>query len=451
MGVKAVKFGGSSLADAGQFQKVREILLSDPARRFVVPSAPGRRFDGDDKVTDLLYRCHFAARAGENGYVYFEKAAARYREIAAALHLKTDVDALLQKTFSQILETGTPDFAASRGEYLCGWLLADCLGWDFVDPREFIRFDRRGVFASEWTNEVLRAELKKHERAVVPGFYGSFPDGEVRTFSRGGSDITGAVVARAIDAELYENWTDVSGFLMADPRIVENPRNIEQITFSELRELSYMGASVLHEDAVFPLRERNIPIQVLNTNRPQDLGTIVRDKIPADPTAPLVTGIAGKKDFVSIEISKKNMSNRVGFVREVLSILESYNVSVEHLPSGIDSFSVVVAKADVKQNVYEIIARIQEAMKPDSIRLTEPFALIATVGRNMNSRPGTSGRLFAALGKAGINVRMIAQGSAELNIIVGVENKDFNRAVAALYETFAAEAKEVRAQQAQNA
>jgi len=238
---------------------------------------------------------------------------------------------------------------------------------------------------------------------------------------------------------------------VADPRIVENPRNIEQITFSELRELSYMGASVLHEDAVFPLRERNIPIQVLNTS-PQGIGgNKAGKKLPADPTAPLVTGIAGKKDFVSIEISKKNMSNRVGFVREVLSILESYNVSVEHLPSGIDSFSVVVAKADVKQNVYEIIARIQEAMKPDSIRLTEPFALIATVGRNMNSRPGTSGRLFAALGKAGINVRMIAQGSAELNIIVGVENKDFNRAVAALYETFAAEAKEVRAQQAQNA
>ena len=285
----------------------------------------------------------------------------------------------------------------------------------------------------------------------MPGFYGRLPDGHVRVMSRGGSDISGSILARCIQADLYENWTDVSGFLMADPRIVDNPRNIEQITFSELRELSYMGASVLHEDAVFPLRERNIPIQVLNTNRPQDLGTIVRDKIPADPTAPLVTGIAGKKDFVSIEISKKNMSNRVGFVREVLSILESYNVSVEHLPSGIDSFSVVVAKADVKQNVYEIIARIQEAMKPDSIRLTEPFALIATVGRNMNSRPGTSGRLFAALGKAGINVRMIAQGSAELNIIVGVENKDFNRAVAALYETFAAEAKEVRAQQAQNA
>ena len=450
--IKITKFGGSSVADAEHFKKIKGIIDADPARRFVVVSACGRRHKADTKVTDLLY----LVDAHVNYHVSCEDLLAdigqRYFDIADELGLSYPIREEFA-AFAERARSGgyTTEELVSRGEYFTSRLMADYLGFPFVDATDVVCINFDGTFNFNETTERLKEILKKHDRFVMPGFYGRLPDGHVRVMSRGGSDISGSILARCIQADLYENWTDVSGFLMADPRIVENPRNIEQITFSELRELSYMGASVLHEDAVFPLRERNIPIQVLNTNRPQDLGTIVRDKIPADPTAPLVTGIAGKKDFVSIEISKKNMSNRVGFVREVLSILESYNVSVEHLPSGIDSFSVVVAKADVKQNVYEIIARIQEAMKPDSIRLTEPFALIATVGRNMNSRPGTSGRLFAALGKAGINVRMIAQGSAELNIIVGVENKDFNRAVAALYETFAAEAKEVRAQQAQNA
>ena len=448
--IKIAKFGGSSVASAEQFRKVKDIVESDPDRRFVVVSAAGKRFSGDNKITDLLYLCQAHVTYHVDYLPLFNMIADRFRSIRDELGLKVDIETDLAKMRDSLPEMSV-DEIVSRGEYFTSRLMADYLGFPFVDATDVVCINFDGTFNFNETTERLKEILKKHDRFVMPGFYGRLPDGHVRVMSRGGSDISGSILARCIQADLYENWTDVSGFLMADPRIVENPRNIEQITFSELRELSYMGASVLHEDAVFPLRERNIPIQVLNTNRPQDLGTIVRDKIPADPTAPLVTGIAGKKDFVSIEISKKNMSNRVGFVREVLSILESYNVSVEHLPSGIDSFSVVVAKADVKQNVYEIIARIQEAMKPDSIRLTEPFALIATVGRNMNSRPGTSGRLFAALGKAGINVRMIAQGSAELNIIVGVENKDFNRAVAALYETFAAEAKEVRAQQAQNA
>ncbi len=427
--IKITKFGGSSVADAEQFKKVKAIIEADPSRRFVVSSASGKRFKGDNKITDLLYLCQAHVTYHVDYLPLFNMIADRFRSIRDELGLKVDIETDLAKMRDSLPEMSV-DEIVSRGEYFTSRLMADYLGFPFVDATDVVCINFNE------TTERLKEILKKHDRFVMPGFYGRLPDGHVRVMSRGGSDISGSILARCIQADLYENWTDVSGFLMADPRIVENPRNIEQITFSELRELSYMGASVLHEDAVFPL---------------QDLGTIVRDKIPADPTAPLVTGIAGKKDFVSIEISKKNMSNRVGFVREVLSILESYNVSVEHLPSGIDSFSVVVAKADVKQNVYEIIARIQEAMKPDSIRLTEPFALIATVGRNMNSRPGTSGRLFAALGKAGINVRMIAQGSAELNIIVGVENKDFNRAVAALYETFAAEAKEVRAQQAQNA
>ena len=448
--IKITKFGGSSVADDEQFKKVKAIIEADPSRRFVVSSASGKRFKGDNKITDLLYLCQAHVTYHVDYLPLFNMIADRFRSIRDELGLKVDIETDLAKMRDSLPEMSV-DEIVSRGEYFTSRLMADYLGFPFVDATDVVCINFDGTFNFNETTERLKEILKKHDRFVMPGFYGRLPDGHVRVMSRGGSDISGSILARCIQADLYENWTDVSGFLMADPRIVENPRNIEQITFSELRELSYMGASVLHEDAVFPLRERNIPIQVLNTNRPQDLGTIVRDKIPADPTAPLVTGIAGKKDFVSIEISKKNMSNRVGFVREVLSILESYNVSVEHLPSGIDSFSVVVAKADVKQNVYEIIARIQEAMKPDSIRLTEPFALIATVGRNMNSRPGTSGRLFAALGKAGINVRMIAQGSAELNIIVGVENKDFNRAVAALYETFAAEAKEVRAQQAQNA
>ena len=450
--IKIAKFGGSSVADAEHFKKIKAIVDADPARRFVVVSACGRRFKGDTKVTDLLYLVNAHVKYHVSCEELLEDIGQRYFDIADELELTYPIREEFA-AFAERARSGgySTEELVSRGEYFTSRLMADYLGFPFVDATDVVCINFDGTFNFNETTERLKEILKKHDRFVMPGFYGRLPDGHVRVMSRGGSDISGSILARCIQADLYENWTDVSGFLMADPRIVENPRNIEQITFSELRELSYMGASVLHEDAVFPLRERNIPIQVLNTNRPQDLGTIVRDKIPADPTAPLVTGIAGKKDFVSIEISKKNMSNRVGFVREVLSILESYNVSVEHLPSGIDSFSVVVAKADVKQNVYEIIARIQEAMKPDSIRLTEPFALIATVGRNMNSRPGTSGRLFAALGKAGINVRMIAQGSAELNIIVGVENKDFNRAVAALYETFAAEAKEVRAQQAQNA
>ena len=434
MGVKAVKFGGSSLADAGQFQKVREILLSDPARRFVVPSAPGRRFDGDDKVTDLLYRCHFAARAGENGYVYFEKAAARYREIAAALHLKTDVDALLQKTFAQILENGTPDFAASRGEYLCGRLLADCLGWDFVDPREFIRFDRRGVFASEWTNEVLRAELKKHECAVVPGFYGSFPDGEVRTFSRGGSDITGAVVARAIDAELYENWTDVSGFLMADPRIVPNPRGIREMTYQELRELSYMGATVLHEESIFPVRVAGIPTQIKNTNDPSHPGTMILARPSKD--GGVITGIAGHKNFTLISIEKGMMNAERGFGRRVLQVLDDFDISFEHLPTGIDTMSVVISTEELSTRRGEILKRLNEACQPDSIEMTDGIALIATVGHGMVRNPGTAARLFAALDRAHVNVRMIDQGSSELNIIVGVDSADFETAVRAIYGAF---------------
>ena len=447
--IKITKFGGSSVASAEQFRKVKAIIEADPGRRFVVSSASGKRFKGDNKITDLLYLCQAHVTYHVDYQPLFDMIAERFREIRDELGLKIDIDTELAKMRNELPDM-TVDEIVSRGEYFTSLLMADFLGFPFVDAKDVIAINFDGSFNFDLTAERLRDILKIHNRFVMPGFYGSLPDGHIRVMSRGGSDISGSILARSINADVYENWTDVSGFLMADPRIVDNPRNIEQITFSELRELSYMGASVLHEDAVFPLRERNIPIHVLNTNRPNDPGTIVRDNIAPDPRGSLVTGIAGKKDFIAIEISKKNMSNRVGFVREVLSVLEHYGVSVEHLPSGIDSFSVVVNKADVKSNIYEIIARIKETMHPDVIRLTDPFALIATVGRNMNSRPGTSARLFAALGKAGINVRMIAQGSAELNIIVGVANRDFETAIACLYDTFAAEADEVKAQAAAN-
>lgn len=448
--IKITKFGGSSVASAEQFKKVKAIIESDESRRFVVISAAGKRNSKDNKITDLLYLCQAHVTYHVDYQPLFQLIAERFLEIKRELGLTTPIEDDLEDMRVRLPDMSV-DEIVSRGEFFTSKLMADYLGFPFVDAKDVIAMNFDGTFNFEETSARLIKVLEKCDRFVMPGFYGSLPDGAVRVMSRGGSDISGSILARCINADIYENWTDVSGFLMADPRIVKNPRNIESITFSELRELSYMGASVLHEDAVFPLRERNIPIHVLNTNRPNDPGTIVQDNIAPDPNGPMVTGIAGKKDFIAIEISKKNMSNRVGFVRQVLSVLEQYGVSVEHIPSGIDSFSVVVNKSDVKQNIYEIIARIKELMNPDIIRLTDPFALIATVGRNMNSRPGTSGRLFAALGKAGINIRMIAQGSAELNIIVGVSNKDFNAAIACLYETFSEEMDEAKACAAANA
>ena len=442
--IKITKFGGSSVASAEQFKKVKAIIESDESRRFVVISAAGKRNSKDNKITDLLYLCQAHVTYHVDYLPLFNLIAERFLEIKRDLGLTTPIEDDLEDMRVRLPDMSV-DEIVSRGEFFTSKLMADFLGFPFVDAKDIVAMNFDGTFNFEETSARLIKVLEKCDRFVMPGFYGSLPDGAVRVMSRGGSDISGSILARCINADVYENWTDVSGFLMADPRIVKNPRNIESITFSELRELSYMGASVLHEDAVFPLRERNIPIHVLNTNRPNDPGTIVQDTIAPDPNGPMVTGIAGKKDFIAIEISKKNMSNRVGFVRQVLSVLEQYGVSVEHIPSGIDSFSVVVNRADVKQNIYEIIARIKELMQPDIIRLTDPFALIATVGRNMNSRPGTSGRLFAALGKAGVNIRMIAQGSAELNIIVGVSNKDFNTAIACLYETFSEEMDEAKA------
>lgn len=435
--IKITKFGGSSVADAEQFRKVKSSIEADPSRRFVVISAAGKRHKKDNKITDLLYLCHSHVLYHVDPSPLLKTITDRFFEIKESLGLSTPIEEEIAE-FGKKLPDMSVDEIVSRGEYFTSRLMADFLGFPFVDAKDVIAMHFDGSFDYETTQKNLIAVMQKVDRFVMPGFYGSYPDGEVKVMSRGGSDISGSMLARCLNADLYENWTDVSGFLMTDPRIVPEAKNIQKITFSELRELSYMGASVLHEEAVFPLREQNIPLQVLNTNRPNDPGTIVLDSIEPDPADPLVTGIAGKKNFVAIEISKKHMSNSVGFIRKVLEILEQYKVSVEHLPSGIDSFSVVVNQADVANNIHEIIARIKDKTGADLVRLTEPFALIAIVGRNMMARSGTSGRLFNALGQSGINIRMISQGSAELNIIVGVDNSDFERAVTCLYQTFAA-------------
>ncbi len=437
MGIKVAKFGGSSLCDAEHFRKVRNILLSDPDRRYVVPSAPGKRFDDDIKITDMLYQCYNLVERNQNHEALFGKIADRYREIVRELDMDFDIDGLLSETCEEIRRQKSPDFTASRGEYLNGILLAEYLGWDFIDAREVIKFDRQGNFASEWTNEVLTDVLKAHPKAVIPGFYGSYPNGEVHTFSRGGSDISGAIVARAAQAELYENWTDVSGFLMADPRIVENPKCIRELTYRELRELSYMGATVLHEDAIFPVHKAGIPTNIRNTNQPEEPGTmIVTQPTSGRSQYQHITGIAGHKNFTLITIDKAMMNAEFGFGRRVLQALEDFGVSFEHLPTGIDTMSVVVSDKDLMKRKDQIIQRIEQLCQPDSIEINSGIALIATVGHGMVRTPGTAAKLFNALYEAGVNIRMIDQGSSEMNIIVGVNLEDFETAMRAIYNAF---------------
>ena len=434
--LKITKFGGSSCASAEQFRKVRAIIESDPSRRFVVVSAAGRKTKKDNKITDLLYLCRAHVDYHVDYHPVFEIIRARFLEIKAELGLSTPIEADLDALCEKLPDLSV-DELVSRGEYFTARLMADFLGFPFVDATDVIAMEFDGSFNFEKTSENLKTVLNEHDCFVMPGFYGKTPDGAVHDMTRVGSYISVSILALSLKADMYENWTDVSGFLMADPRIVENPRNIERITYEELRELSYMGASVLHEDAIFPIREFNIPIHVLNTNRPQDPGTLVLAKIEDDENGPLITGIAGKKGFLSIEIFKRNMSNMVGVVSGTLDVLRKYGVSIEHLPSGIDSFNVVLSRRDVEHNLYDILAEVKEKVAPDSIRVTEPLALIAVVGRNMNARVGSSGKLFTALGAAGVNIRMISQGSSEIDIIVGVSEPDFDKAVRALYDTFA--------------
>ena len=433
---KAVKFGGSSLASAEQFRKSANIILSEPSRRYVVPSAPGKRFKGDTKVTDLLISCYEKSAHNEDFMPLLDEIKQRYESIVAELN----IDVSLEEEFTTIetnLRNGTTlDYVASRGEYLNGIVLAAFIGYEFVDAAEVICFNADGKFDSDKTNLVMQNRLLPLRNAVVPGFYGAMPDGSIKTFSRGGSDITGAIVARAVMADIYENWTDVSGFMMCDPRIVDNPRPIKIITYRELRELSYMGATVLHEDSIFPVKLAGIPINIRNTNRPSDIGTLIVNSTEGYASGDIITGIAGKVGFSVIRIEKDMMNQETGFGMKVLKVFSDFGISFEHLPSGIDTMCVVVNAHDISGKEREILKEITKSVNPDNIDIETSLGLIAVVGRGMAGMPGTAARIFASLAREGINIRMIDQGSSELNIIIGVDEKNFNSAINIIYKEF---------------
>lgn len=432
---KVVKFGGSSLASAEQFVKVGDIIHADGDRKFVVPSAPGKRFDKDTKVTDMLYKCYDLAEKDHSFSAEMAQIEKRYKEIIAGLGLGLDLSGEFDSIIDNFKTKAGANYAASRGEYLNGIIMANYLGYEFIDPAEAIRFNEAGVFDAELTHKLLSKRLENVERAVIPGFYGAREDGTVVTFSRGGSDITGSIVAKAIHADVYENWTDVSGFLIADPRIIDNPEGIDTITYGELRELSYMGAGVLHEDAIFPVRKEGIPINIRNTNRPDDEGTWIVGNT-CKKAKYTITGIAGKKGFASINIEKDMMNAEIGFGRKVLQVFEEYNISFEHMPSGIDTLNVMVHQSEFMDREQNILSGINKAVSPDNIEIESDLALIAVVGRCMKSQRGTVGRIFAALAHANVNVRMIDQGSSEQNVIIGVANDDFEAAIKAIYAIF---------------
>ncbi len=431
---KVAKFGGSSLANAMQFRKVAGIVHAEKERRYVVPSAPGKRDPGDVKVTDMLYDCYRSAgRMDISGKLSAIRA--RYQEIIDGLGLNLSLDAEFAQMKQAFEEQWGSEYAASRGEYLNGILLSAYLGFPFVDAAEVVCFDEDGVFDPDRTDSAMRERLLPMEKAVIPGFYGAMPDGSIKTFSRGGSDITGSLVAKAVHADMYENWTDVSGFLVTDPAIVENPATIETITYRELRELSYMGATVLHEDCIFPLRQEGIPVNVRNTNRPQDPGTLIVEDTCRQPEF-TITGVAGKRGFCAINIEKDMMNSEIGFGRKVLQVFEENGLSFEHVPSGIDTFTVIVDQQAFMDKEQQVIASIHRAVNPDTVDLEGDLALVAVVGRGMRSMRGTAGRIFSALAHANVNVKMIDQGSSELNIIIGVKNEDFERAIRAIYDIF---------------
>lgn len=433
--VKVVKFGGSSLASAEQFEKVGNIIRADESRKFVIPSAPGKRHGKDTKVTDMLYSCYALADEDKDYSELLSQIKERYDSIIKGLKL----DLSLEDEFKVIAENfknkAGSDYAASRGEYLNGIIMANYLGYEFIDAADVIFFEEDGSFDAEKTQKILSRLLEKKENAVVPGFYGSNPDGSIRTFSRGGSDITGSIVAKACKASIYENWTDVSGCLVADPRIVKDPQPIKIITYRELRELSYMGASVLHEDAVFPVRQAGIPINIRNTNDPEAEGTMIVDSTCQKPDY-TITGIAGKKGFVAVSIEKDQMNSQVGFCRKALQAFEENGISIEHMPSGIDTMTVFVHQEEFEGKEQQVMSSLRRLTAPDFTELEADLALIAVVGRGMKSQRGTAGRIFSALAHANINVRMIDQGSSELNIIIGVSNDDFEAAITAIYDIF---------------
>ncbi len=434
--IKVVKFGGSSLADANQFQKVANIIKSDTSRRYVVASAPGKRNPHDEKVTDLLLQCYKLAKDKRDIAPTFEKIENRYRDIIRDLRMDYSMEDEFAGIKTALLHHASSDYIASRGEYLNAKLLAHYLELPFIDAEDCIYFDEKGQWDAEETNRELEELLGMHEYAVIPGFYGVNPDGSIRTFSRGGSDITGSIVAAGANADIYENWTDVSGMLMADPRVVENPRPIAEITYKELRELSYMGASVMHEDAIFPVRKAQIPINIRNTNDPAAPGTMIVPKAKSNTVDTVITGVAGKKGITAIHVEKEMMNSEVGFGKKVLEVLENYNVSFEHLPSGIDTMSVLVANKAIEEFKGAITADMVKKVNPDSITLVENLALIAIVGRGMVNTEGTAARVFKALAEANVNVRMIDQGSSEQNIIVAVDQKNYATSINAIYHEF---------------
>ena len=433
--VKVVKFGGSSLASAAQFAKVGDIIRADETRRYVVPSAPGKRNAKDTKVTDMLYSCYALAEAEEDFKGALKKIKERYNSIINGLNLTLSLEDEFRTIAEKFADKAGEDYAASRGEYLNGIIMANYLGYEFIDAAEVIFFDENGNFDDYKTDKAMAERLSHVEKAVIPGFYGSDIDGNVKTFSRGGSDITGSIVSKAVHASVYENWTDVSGCLVADPRIVENAQPIRVITYRELRELSYMGASVLHEDAIFPVRKAGIPINIKNTNAPEEPGTMIVESTcqKADYT---ITGIAGKKGFVAVNIDKDMMNSEVGFCRKALEAFEENGISLEHMPSGLDTMTVFVHQEEFEGKEQQVISSIRRLVNPDIIDLEADLALVAVVGRGMKSTRGTAGRIFSALAHANINVKMIDQGSSELNIIIGVSNNDFENAIKAIYDIF---------------
>ena len=432
---KVVKFGGSSLADANQFRKVGDIIKSDKERRYVVPSAPGKRFSDDIKVTDMLYKCYDEVCGGADALASFLPIAERFNGIISDLGLTISLDREYEEIMTNFKKKAGKDYAASRGEYLNGIILANYLGFQFIDAAKGVFFGPDGEFDADLTDATLASILEGYDCAVIPGFYGANPDGTIRTFSRGGSDFTGSVVARAIKASLYENWTDVPGFAVADPRIVENPKFIDVITYRELRELSYMGATVLHQDAIFPVRNASIPINIKNTNDPSSKGTMIGPEAPEGKNEHIITGIAGKKHFSAICIEKDEMNSEIGFLRRVLTLMESEGISFEHIPTGIDTMNIVVNSDDLKAHP-NFAARIKEVTNPNHIEVEDNLALIAVVGRGMKATKGTATRIFAALSHADINIKMIDQGSSELNIIIGIEEAEFENAIRVIYNMF---------------
>ena len=435
--LKVTKFGGSSMADAGQFRKVRDIVLADPQRRVVIVSAAGKRFSGDHKLTDLLYLCHAHTQYGVPCDPIFDLITSRYIEVRDELQLELDLESEFAELKKRLdAKAVSQDELVSRGEYFSAKLMAAFLGFKFVDAADWIRFNMDGTVDKEYSYAALKT-LMQGQAIVIPGFYGTMPDGRIRTFSRGGSDITGALAAAALDADVYENWTDVSGILMADPRIVDDPKPIPEVTYDELRELSYAGAQVLHEGTIAPVREKNIPVNIRNTNAPDDVGTFIREEFDteSDPER-IITGITGKKDFSIITMFKRNMTSEVGVLKKVLDVLVRHGVSVDFVPNGIDNVSLVVPTTTIAPQLYTILAEIQQEVKPDRLEVLDDIAIVAAVGHRMAFRPGVSGKIFAALGKAGINIRMINQGPDELNIIFGVDNRDFAEAIRVLYNSF---------------